>query len=167
MSEPEPTAKKKAPLSALSGLMPFVRPYGGRVLAALFALVLASGATLAIPVAVRRMIDFGFQAEQRGLVDAYFLVMLAVCAVLAFASALRHYLVMTLGERVVADVRTGIFTKIMALDSAYFDRTRAGDIVSRLTADTTQIKSTFGASASIALRNILLFLGAVTMMLKR
>lgn len=144
--------------------MPFVRPYSGRVLGALFALILASGATLAIPLAVRRMVDFGFQAEQKGLVDAYFQVMLAVSAVLAFASALRHYLVMTLGERVVADVRTAIFAKVMALDSAYFDRTRAGDIVSRLTADTTQIKSTFGASASIALRNILLFLGAVAMM---
>ena len=161
---PEPD-KRKAPLSALSGLMPFVKPYKGRVLAALFALVLASGATLAIPLAIRRMVDFGFKSDQRGLVDAYFLMMLAVVGVLSFASALRHYLVMTLGERVVADVRTAIFAKVMNLDAAFFDRTRAGDIVSRLTADTTQIKSTFGASASIALRNILLFIGAVAMML--
>ena len=161
-AEPE---KRKAPLSALSGLLPFVRPYRTRVLAALFALTLASAATLAIPLAIRRMVDFGFKADQRGLVDAYFLMMLGVVGMLAFASALRHYLVMTLGERVVADVRTAIFAKVMALDAAFFDRTRAGDIVSRLTADTTQIKSTFGASASIALRNILLFIGAVAMML--
>jgi len=161
---PTDTPPPKAPLSALKGLLPFVIPYRGRVLAALAALVLASGATLAIPLAIRRMVDFGFKADQRGLVDAYFLVMIAVVAVLAFASGLRHYLVMTLGERIVADTRTAIFARVMQLDGAYFDRTRAGDIVSRLTADTTQIKSTFGASASIALRNILLFIGAVTMM---
>ena len=156
--------KKKAPLSALKGLMPFVRPYRGRILAALFALILASGATLAIPLAIRRMVDFGFRADQHGMVDAYFFMLVLVVAALAFASGLRHYLVMTLGERIVADTRTAIFAKIMTLDGAYFDGTRAGDIVSRLTADTTQIKSTFGASASIALRNILLFLGAVAMM---
>ena len=160
---PEPD-KKKAPLSALKGLLPFVRPYRGRILAALGALVLASGATLAIPMAIRRMVDFGFRSDQRGMVDAYFLMLVAVVAALSFASALRHYLVMTLGERIVADTRTAIFAKIMALDAAFFDRTRAGDIVSRLTADTTQIKSTFGASASIALRNILLFIGAAIMM---
>lgn len=155
---------RKAPLSALNGLLPFARPYKGLMLAALGALTLASVATLLIPVAVRRMIDFGFTGEQSGMVNAYFGMMLAVVALLSVASALRHYLVMTLGERIVADIRTAIFSKVMALDSAYFDRTRAGDIVSRLTADTTQIKSTFGASASIALRNILLFIGAAAMM---
>mgnify|MGYP001367862640 FL=1 len=155
---------RKAPLSALSGLIPFVRPYRGRIVAALFALVLASGATLAIPMAIRRMVDFGFNADQHGMVDAYFFMLVIVVGVLAFASGLRHYLVMTLGERIVADTRTAIFAKVMALDGAFFDRTRAGDIVSRLTADTTQIKSTFGAAASIALRNVLLFIGAVTLM---
>lgn len=155
---------RKAPLSALRGLLPFARPYKGRMLAALGALTLASLATLLIPVAVRRMVDFGFASEQSGMVNAYFGMMLAVVALLSLASALRHYLVMTLGERIVADIRTAIFAKVMALDSSYFDRTRSGDIVSRLTADTTQIKSTFGASASIALRNVLLFLGATVMM---
>ncbi|HRK23833.1 MAG TPA: ABC transporter transmembrane domain-containing protein [Beijerinckiaceae bacterium] len=161
---PADAAPRKAPLSALKGLLPFVRPYRGRILAALAALVLASGATLAIPLAIRRMVDFGFKADQQGLVDAYFLMLIAVVGVLAFASGLRHYLVMTLGERIVADTRTAIFAKVMSLDGAFFDATRAGDIISRLTADTTQIKSTFGASASIALRNILLFIGAVAMM---
>jgi ATP-binding cassette subfamily B protein len=161
-AEAEP---RKAPLSALSGLMPFARPYKARMLAALGALILASIATLLIPLAIRRVIDFGFSADQQSKMNAYFGMMVGVVALLSLASALRHYLVMTLGERVVADVRTAIFAKVMALDSAYFDRTRAGDIVSRLTADTTQIKSTFGASASIALRNILLFIGAVVMML--
>lgn len=169
MRKPKPvsttdTEQRKAPLSALKGLLPFVQPYRTRILAALAALTLASAATLAIPLAIRRMVDFGFRADQRGMVDAYFLMLLAVVGALAFASGLRHYLVMTLGERIVADTRTAIFAKVMALDGAYFDATRAGDIVSRLTADTTQIKSTFGASASIALRNILLFIGAVTMM---
>ncbi|MCA0424550.1 MAG: ATP-binding cassette domain-containing protein [Proteobacteria bacterium] len=155
----------KAPLSALRGLLPFVRPYRGRILAAFGALLLASAATLAIPMAIRRMVDFGFRSDQTGMVDSYFLMLLAVVAVLAFASGLRHYLVMTLGERIVADTRTAVFSRVMGLDGAYFDRVRAGDIVSRLTADTTQIKSTFGASASIALRNVLLFAGAATMMI--
>lgn len=173
MSKPRPTPTpanpdnelRKAPLSALRGLLPFARPYTGQMLAALGALTLASVATLLIPLAVRRMIDFGFSGQQNGMVNAYFGMMVAVVALLSLASGLRHYLVMTLGERIVADVRTAIFAKVMALDSAYFDKTRAGDIVSRLTADTTQIKSTFGASASIALRNVLLFLGAVIMMI--
>lgn len=167
MTAAEPGAapeKRKVPLSALSGLLPFVRPYGGRAAAALLALLLASGATLAIPLAVRRMVDFGFEPGQSGMVNAYFGMMLAVTTVLAIASALRFYFVMTLGERVVADVRTAIFSRLMALDQTFFDARRTGDLVSRLTADTTQIKATFGASASIALRNVLLFLGAVVMM---
>lgn len=159
-SDPSEETGRKAPLSALVGLLPFVRPHRGRILAALGALVLASAATLAVPVAIRSMVDVGF----KDAATSHFLLMLGIVAVLAVASGLRHYLVMSLGERIVADTRSAIFARIMSLDGAFFDKARAGDIVSRLTADTTQIKSTFGASASIALRNALLFLGAATMM---
>ncbi len=157
--------KTRAPLKALLPLVPFALRYKGRIAAALAALVAAAGATLVIPVALRRMIDHGFSAEGAELIDRYFVVMIGVVAVLSVASALRYYLVMTLGERVVADVRTAVFAHLSRLDAAFYDTTRSGEIVSRLTADTTQIKSAFGASASVALRNLVLFIGATAMMI--
>src|ERR1700682_3128268 len=148
-------------LSPLLALVPYGLRYRGRILAALGALVLASAATLAVPFAVRQMIDFGFSPENAGFIDRYFEMMLVVAAVLATACALRYYLVITLGERVVADLRAALFAHVIALSPAFYDRERVGEIVSRLTADTSQIKSAFCASASIALRNLLLFLGGV------
>jgi ATP-binding cassette subfamily B protein len=164
INEGDKRPSEKAPLRALLPLLPFALRYKGRIAAALFALVMASVATLIIPLAVRRMIDFGFSAESAALIDRYFLMMILVVAVLAVASAGRYYLVMTLGERVVADVRSAVFEHLTRLDAAFYDVTRSGEIVSRLTADTTQIKSAFGASASIALRNVVLFIGASSMM---
>jgi len=164
-AENTPTAAKAARrLSPLLALVPFGLRYRGRILASLGALVLASAATLAVPLAVRRMIDFGFAPENAGFIDRYFELMLLVAAVLATASALRYYLVITLGERVVADLREALFAHVIALSPAFFDRERVGEIVSRLTADTTQIKAAFGSSASVALRNFVLFLGAAAMM---
>ena len=144
--------------------MPYVLRYRGRAAAALVALLVASLATLVVPVAVRRMIDFGFSAEHTGLIDQYFGVMIAVVAVLATASAARYYLVTTLGERVVADLRSAVFSHLTLLSSPFFDTAKTGELTSRLTADTTQIKSAVGASVSIALRNLVLFLGSATMM---
>ncbi len=157
-------AKAAGGLRPLRALVPFGLRYRGRIAAALGALMLASAATLAVPLAVRQMIDFGFAPENAGFIDRYFEMMLLVAAVLAAASALRYYLVITLGERVVADLREALFAHVIALSPAFYDRERVGEIVSRLTADTTQIKSAFGTSASIALRNFVLFLGAATMM---
>ncbi len=151
-------------LATLKPLLPFALRYKGRMLAALIALIMASGATLVIPLAVRRMIDYGFSTESAALIDQYFLMMVAVVGVLALASASRYYLVMTLGERVVTDIRQAVFNHLTLLDASFYDTTRSGEIVSRLTADTTLIKSAFGASASIALRNFVLFIGAITMM---
>jgi ATP-binding cassette subfamily B protein len=151
-------------LTPLLSLVPFVFRYRGRIAAALAALVLAACATLAVPLAVRRMIDFGFASENAQFIDEYFAMMLAVAAVLAGASALRYYLVMTLGERVVADLRSAVFAHVVSLSPGFFDSQRVGEISSRLTADTTQIKSAAGASASIALRNLVLFVGAAIMM---
>ena len=148
----------------LAALMPFVLRYPGRFLGALVALVVAALATLAIPLAVRRMIDLGFGADAGDKIDQYFLAILGVVAVLSLASAARYYLVTTIGERVVADLRAAVFARIVSLDAGFFDSARAGEISSRLTADTVQIKSAVGSTASVALRNALLLIGAIAMM---
>ncbi len=156
--------KRSVRLKPLSLLLPYVGRYRGRAFAALIALIVAALATLAVPLAVRRMIDVGFSAANVSLIDNYFTVMIAVAGVLALASATRFYLVTTLGERIVADLRNGVFAHLTALSSAFFDTAKSGELVSRLTADTTQIKSAVGASVSIALRNLVLFVGAAAMM---
>jgi len=156
--------RQKTSLKALLPLLPYALQYRGRIFAALIALILASGSTLAIPLAVRRMIDYGFSAEGAGLIDKYFAMMIVVVTILAAASASRYYLVMTLGERVVADIRTAVFDHLTRLDAGFYDTVKSGEIVSRLSADTTQLKSAFGASASVALRNLVLFIGAGGMM---
>src|SRR3954470_19718182 len=157
-------AARKAKLRPLRLLVPYVMRYRGRAAAALVALLTAAITTLVVPIAVRRMIDFGFEGEHVGLIDQYFGVMIAVVAVLAVASASRYYLVTTLGERVVADLRSAVFGHIVALSAPFFDTARTGELTSRLTADTTQIKSAVGSSVSVALRNIVLFLGSSAMM---
>jgi ATP-binding cassette subfamily B protein len=141
-----------------------VARYRGRAILAFISLTIAAITTLVVPVAVRRMIDFGFTAEGVAMINSYFSVMIAVVAVLAGASASRFYLVMTIGERIVADLRRDVFAHLISLSPAFFDSARSGELVSRLTADTTQIKSAVGASVSIALRNMMLFLGATVMM---
>jgi ATP-binding cassette subfamily B protein len=158
------TDKRSVKLKPLARLLPYVARYRGRALAALLALIIASSATLIVPVAVRRMIDFGFSDKAAALIDSYFAVMIAVVAVLAISSALRFYLVTTLGERIVADLRSDVFAHLTRLSSAFFDTAKTGEMVSRLTADTTQIKSAVGASVSIALRNLVLFVGGAVMM---
>jgi ATP-binding cassette subfamily B protein len=148
----------------LLALIPYVMRYRGQVAAALVALLVAAGATLVVPLAVRRMIDFGFSAERIGLIDQYFAVMIAVAGVLALASAARYYLVTIIGERVVADLRAAVFAHLTELSPAFFDTAKTGEITSRLTADTTQIKSAVGSSVSVALRNMVLFIGSSVMM---
>ncbi len=157
-------AARRGTLRPLAALLPFVARYKGRAALALVALIVASAATLAVPIAVRRMIDQGFSAERVGLIDQYFAVMIAVVAVLAGASASRYYLVTTIGERVVADVRRAVFDRLIALSADFFDTAKSGELVSRLTADTTQIKAAVGSSVSIALRNLVLFFGSATLM---
>jgi ATP-binding cassette, subfamily B, bacterial len=158
------TPRARPKLKPLLGLLPYIRRYRGMVAAAFVALLIAALATLAVPLAVRRMIDFGFSAERIELIDQYFGVMIGVVAVLAGASAMRYYLVTVLGERVVADLRADVFAHLTSLSAAFFDTAKTGEMVSRLTADTTQIKATVGASVSIALRNLVLFFGGSAMM---
>jgi ATP-binding cassette, subfamily B, bacterial len=157
-------AERRRSVRPLLGLVPFVVRYRGRAVAAIVALIVAAVATLAVPIAVRRMIDNGFDPTRAGLIDQYFGVMIAVAAILAGASAMRYYLVTTLGERVVADLRDAVFDRITILSASFFDTARTGELVSRLTADTTQIKSAVGSSVSVALRNLVLFFGSATMM---
>ena len=125
----QPPAKPPAArLRPLMTLVPFALRYRGRIAAALVALLAAAAATLTVPLAVRRMIDFGFAPEQAGYIDQYFAVLVVVAAVLACASALRYYLVTTLGERVVADLRDAVFAHILTLSSAFFDTARTGEL---------------------------------------
>ena len=168
MSNPYEDEARRRPksrnLRPLLRLTPFLRPYRRQMVFALIALLAAAGATLAVPVAVRRIIDNGFTAENAALVDKYFLAMLAVVVVLAIGSALRFYFVMWIGERVVADIRDAIFSHLLSLSPAFFETQRSGEVLSRLTADTTQIKSAFSSTASIALRNVVMLIGTIFMM---
>src|SRR5690606_8928641 len=138
--------------------------YRGLALGALVFLVLAAAATLILPLAVRRMIDHGFSRSDSAFIASYFSMLVVVAAVLALASAGRYYFVVTLGERVVADLRRDVFSHVTRLSPAFFDRTHSGEIVSRLTADATQIKSAVGATASQALRNLIMGIGSLVMM---
>ena len=161
---PDGARRRGLRLKPLLALAPYVARYRGQAFGALIALIVASLATLAVPLAVRRMIDFGFSPEGVALINNYFGVMIGVVAVLALASASRYYLVITLGERIVADLRRDVFNHLISLSPSFFDTAHSGELVSRLTADTTQIKSAVGASVSVALRNLVLFLGASAMM---
>ncbi len=149
----------------LAALLPFAMRYKRAIIFASIALLAAAAATLAVPMAVRRVIDFGFTEVDANFVNNYFMMMIAVVAVLSIASATRFYFVTWLGERIVADLRSAVFSHLLALSPAFYDEMRTGEVVSRLTADTTQIKTAFGTGASIALRNLVLFVGAAVMMM--
>ena len=151
-------------LRPLLALGPYLARYRGKTIAALVALTVASLATLIVPLAVRRMIDFGFNADSVSMINSYFSLMIVVVAVLALASASRVYLVTTLGERIVADLRRDVFSHLTSLSPSFFDSASSGELMSRLTADTTQIKAAVVVSLSTALRNLMLFAGASTMM---
>jgi ATP-binding cassette, subfamily B, bacterial len=151
-------------LRPLRDLMPFLRPYRGMMLAALGALLLAAGATLSLPVAVRFMIDEGFSGESAAHVDRYFIAMFGIASLLAISTSLRYYLVSWLGERIVADVREAVFSHILRLSQAFYETTRTGEVLSRLTTDTTILQTVIGSSASVALRNMLLLAGGLVML---
>jgi ATP-binding cassette subfamily B protein len=162
IQDQKPSARKTP--KPLASLLPYLKRYRGLVAAAVFALVLSSATTLALPLAVRRIIDHGFEGADGAMINSYFAVLLAIAVVLALASAMRYYYVMSIGERIVADLRRDVFAHLTSLSQAFFDVNHSGELASRLTADTVQIRSAFGSSASQALRNILLCLGGVAMM---
>jgi ATP-binding cassette, subfamily B, bacterial len=152
-------------LRPLARLLPFLARYTKQAVAALVALVVAAAATLIVPVALRRVLDNGFSSKNIELVNQYFGVMLGVVAILAIASSLRFYFVSWIGERVVADVRDKLFQHLTTLTPEFYEQQRTGEVVSRLTADANQIKSAFSSTASIALRNAVMLVGAVAMMI--
>ncbi|ESW65943.1 ABC transporter transmembrane domain-containing protein [Mesorhizobium sp. C277A] len=155
---------RRRSLGPLRRLYPYIFRYRKLVIGALISLAIAAATTLALPLAVRRMIDHGFSASGTVFIAEYFAALVAMAAILAAASAGRYYFVITLGERVVADIRSDVFSHVTTLSPSFFDTAQSGEIVSRLAADTTQVKSAVGATASVALRNVILGLGAVAMM---
>ncbi|MEQ9570468.1 MAG: ABC transporter transmembrane domain-containing protein, partial [Nitratireductor sp.] len=161
---PDETEKRRRSLRPLARLLPYLKRYPGLVAGAVVFLVLAAATTLTLPLAVRRMVDHGFSGADSVFIANYFTMLIVIAAVLALASACRYYFVISLGERVVADLRRDVFTHVTTLSPGFFDTVQSGEIVSRLTADTTQIKSAVGATASLALRNTILGVGALGMM---
>lgn len=164
MAESRENQKKNRSLKPLSRLLPYLSRYRAMVAGATFFLVLAACTTLALPLAVRRMVDHGFASSDGHFINNYFVMLFVLAVLLAIASGMRYYYVITIGERVVADLRREVFSHVTRLSASFFDVNQSGEIVSRLTADTTQIKSAFGSAASQALRNTILCLGAMGMM---
>ncbi len=161
----EEALDKRASLRPLLALKPYLLRHKGMAAAALVALLVAALATLAVPLAVRRMIDVGFTGIDPALVDKYFATLMAVGLILAVASAARFYCVTWLGERVVADIRTDVFKHLTGLSPAFYETAHSGEVMSRLTADTTQVKAAASTTISQALRNLVLVIGAVVMMI--
>ncbi|ARC36183.1 ABC transporter [Paracoccus yeei] len=155
-----PTTKR---IGALRALWPFLRPYRGLLGAAVVALVITAGISLILPLAVRRVVD-GFDAGAH-LLDQYFGAALAIVALLALGTGARYYLVTRLGERVVADLRQAVFDRVITLSPAFYERVLTGEIISRITTDTTLIQSVIGSSVSIALRNLLILIGGMAMLI--
>ncbi|MEX2642540.1 MAG: ABC transporter transmembrane domain-containing protein [Acetobacterales bacterium] len=153
-----------ARLGGLRRLWPFVRPYGRTVALASLCLTAAAGAVLVIGVGLRRLVDRGFAGGDAAMLDRSLVMLLAVVAILALATYGRFYFVSWLGERVVADLRRAAFAHLLRLDIAFFESTRSGDLVSRLTTDAALLQQVIGSSASMALRNALLFVGGVGML---
>jgi ATP-binding cassette subfamily B protein len=151
-------------LQPLLALWPYIRRHPRMVLAALAALIASAAAMLTVPIAVRRMIDSGFTAHDGGLINSYFAAMIGIGTVLAVASAARFYAVNWLGERVVADLRADVFRHLATLGPAFYETTHSGEVMSRLTADTTQIKAAAGTALSQSLRNFIMLVGALIMM---
>ena len=151
-------------LKPLQTLVPFVRPYRGTLAAALTALLIASGAMLALPIALRYLIDNGFLAQDVGTVNRYFGWFLAAALVFSVFAALRYYLVTWLGERVVADLRNAVYQRVIGMDPAFFEVTKTGEVLSRLTTDTTLVQSISGVGLSIALRSTLNLTGGLLLL---
>jgi ATP-binding cassette subfamily B protein len=157
----------KGSLATLRELLPFLRPYKTRILLAGLALIVAAGATLTVPYAFRQMIDLGFGAtgvQSTAHINTYFIGLFAVACVLAIATAARYYSVSWLGERVTADIRSAVYAHVVTQSPQFFETTQSGEVLSRLTADTTLIQTLIGTSVSMALRNMLLFIGGLGML---
>ncbi|HAL39533.1 MAG TPA: ABC transporter, partial [Polaromonas sp.] len=166
-SSTAPTAPKGSPRS-LSGLQPFLRPYRGRIVLALFFLVMAAIATLVFPLALRSLIDGGLTATDKGeqlmALRSHFFELFAVAAALGLLSAGRFYMVSWLGERVTADLRNAVYAHVLRQSPEFFETTQTGEVLSRLTGDTTLVQTVVGSSLSMGLRNAVMGVGALGML---
>ncbi|NDU99799.1 ABC transporter transmembrane domain-containing protein [Pseudoroseicyclus tamaricis] len=158
--ETERPASKR--IRALGALVPFLAPYKLMIALAGLALLFTAGISLALPIAARQVVD-NFDAG--ALTDGWFGAAIALAALLAVGTALRYYLVTRLGERVVADIRKAVFDRMIGMSPAFFERIMTGEVLSRITTDTTLILTVIGQSVSVALRNILILLGGIALML--
>ncbi len=163
MSSQKDRAKSKD-LSALRALAPFLRPYRVLAICAILALILTASVSLIMPLAVRRVVD-NFSTAEDALLDQYFLSAIAIAALLAVGTAFRYMLVTKLGENVVADIRKAVFDRVIGMSPTFFENVMTGEVLSRITTDTTLILSVIGSSISVALRNLLIFLGGLVLML--
>jgi ATP-binding cassette subfamily B protein len=166
VNTPRETERPKASsLRPLRALLPFLAPYRGRMLIALVALFIAAAAMLALPQALKNVIDKGFTASSAAAIDRYFLLLLVAAAVFAAFASLRMYLVNWIGERVVADLRSAVYARVIRMDPAFFEVTKTGEVLSRLTTDTTLIQSLSGIGLSILLRSTVSFIGSLVLLL--
>jgi len=156
-----PKAKSLKPLREL---WPYILPYRGRLALAMLFLLLASAAALAMPLATRNLIDQGFSSSNLSKVDQYLLPLLALAIASGVFAAIRYYTVTTLGECVVADVRKAVYRNVVRMDATFFEITRTGEVLSRLTTDTTLVQGIAGVNLSITLRSIVGLVGALVMM---
>ena len=156
--------EKSRRLGALGALWPFLKPYRGLMGAAILALVATAIISLTLPLAVRRVID-NFDTAESTVLDQYFLAAIGIAALLALGTGLRYALVTRLGERVVADIRKAVFDRVIGMSPAFYERIMTGEVLSRITTDTTLILSVIGSSVSIALRNLLIFVGGLALMM--
>ncbi len=151
-------------IGVLGALWPFLRPYRLLMFAAICALILTAGLSLTLPLAVRRVVD-NFRISESALLNQYFMAALVIAALLAAGTGLRYALVTRLGERVVSDIRKAVFDRVIGMSPAFFEKIMTGEVLSRITTDTTLIQSVLGSSVSIALRNLLIFVGGMVLML--
>ncbi|HEX2843552.1 ABC transporter transmembrane domain-containing protein [Hyphomicrobium sp.] len=164
-SDGQDAASGRRSLRPLLALKPYLLRYPAQLAGAAVALVVSAMAMLAVPMAVRRIIDHGFGAHDSAMINQYFMMMIVIGFILAVASASRFYLVNWMGERVVADLRADVFAHLARLGPDFYERTHSGEVMSRLTADTTQVKAVAGSAISQALRNLIMLVGALTMMI--
>ncbi len=155
---------KSRSLKPLAALVPFLKPYRGRLWAAFLAMLVAAAATLAMPAMLRGLVDKGFSASQIEEISHYFFLFFAAAAVMGGAAATRFYYVTWIGERVTADIRKAVFDHVLDLTPAFFEVTRTGEVLSRLTADTTLVQTVIGSSASMAIRNIVMAIAGMILM---
>jgi ATP-binding cassette subfamily B protein len=164
MAHAPPDRPKCKSLKPLRALAPFLAPHWHVLTLALTALLVAAVAQLALPVAIRYLIDEGLAVRDAATINRYFVLFLFAAVVFGVFAALRFYLVTWLGERVVADVRNAVYAKVVRMDPTFFEVTRTGEVLSRLTADTTLVQSISGVGISISLRSVLTLLGSLVML---